>query len=100
MIQIIWEFIIQPDKRAEFEQHYATDGPWARLFRQSPAYRGTTLAHDLERPERYLITDVWESLEAFSRFKQNFGDDYEQLDQLCEQFTTEERRLGIFQSVE
>jgi hypothetical protein len=28
-----------------------------------------------------------------------FGDDYERLDKLCEQFTVEERRLGIFKVV-
>ncbi|MBE7470540.1 MAG: hypothetical protein DPW09_42080 [Anaerolineae bacterium] len=98
MIQIVWEFVIQPDKRAEFEQYYAAEGHWARLFQQSSAYRGTTLAQDIERTERYLITDVWENMEAFSYFKQMFGDDYERLDRLCEQFTREERCLGIFQT--
>lgn len=97
MIQILWEFVIQPDRRAEFEQHYATEGHWAKLFRQSPAYRGTTLVQDIERPERYLVTDVWQNLEAFSHFKQDFGEDYERLDRLCEQFTVEEHCWGIFQ---
>jgi heme-degrading monooxygenase HmoA len=97
LILIIWEFLIKPEKRAEFEQYYAAEGHWAELFRQSPAYQGTTLAQDIARPVRYLVTDVWENLEAFYHFKQSFGDDYERLDKLCEQFTEEERHLGIFQ---
>jgi heme-degrading monooxygenase HmoA len=97
VIYIVWEFLINPEKRAEFEQYYAPNGHWAKLFRQSPAYQGTTLAQDIERPERYLVTDVWHDLTAFQSFKHSFRHDYEQLDKLCEQFTEAEHCLGIFQ---
>jgi heme-degrading monooxygenase HmoA len=97
LIHIIWEFLINLEKQAKFEQYYASNGHWAGLFRRSPAYQGTTLAQDIERPERYLVTDVWENLEAFHHFKQSFGDDYEQLDKRCQQFTEAEQCLGIFQ---
>jgi quinol monooxygenase YgiN len=97
LIHIVWEFHIKPEKRIEFERYYAGSGHWAELFRQSSAYQGTTLAQDLDRPERYLLTDRWESIDAFHNFRQDFREAYEQLDQLCEQFTTQECCLGIFQ---
>ena len=97
LIYIIWEFYIRPEKRADFERYYSSSGHWADLFRKNPDYRGTTLMKDIERPERYLVTDRWDDLAAFQNFKENFRPDYEQLDKLCEQFTEEERCLGIFQ---
>jgi hypothetical protein len=39
---------------------------------------------------------VWESLEAFQDFKQKYRDDYQQLDNLCEAFTLEEKHIGVF----
>ena len=52
---------------------------------------------DIERPERYLVTDGWDDIAAFQDFKEGYQYDYEELDKLCEQFTEEERCLGIFQ---
>ncbi len=98
LIHIVWEFRIKPEHRAEFERYYASSGQWAELFRKSPAYWGTTLAQDIEKPERYLLTDVWDDIADFQNFKESYRYDYEALDELCEQFTTEERCLGIFQA--
>jgi heme-degrading monooxygenase HmoA len=99
LIHIIWEFRIKPEKQAEFEHYYASTGPWANLFRKSEAYRGTTLVRDIERPERYLVTDVWADLAAFQNFKASYQDDYDELDKLGEQFTEEEHYLGLFVAV-
>ena len=46
MIVIVWEFRVQPGQAAGFERAYAPEGDWARLFRRSPAYRGTELLRD------------------------------------------------------
>jgi heme-degrading monooxygenase HmoA len=98
LIYIIWEFRIQPEKRGDFERYYSGSGDWADLFRKSPAYQSTTLMKDIEKPERYLVTDGWDDLAAFQNFKESYRHDYEELDKLCEQFTQEESCLGIFQT--
>ncbi len=82
LIHIVWEFRTRPEQQPAFERYYADSGHWAELFRQSPGYQGTTLAQDLDRPERYLLTDKWESVDAFHNFRQDFRAAYEQLDQL------------------
>jgi heme-degrading monooxygenase HmoA len=96
LVHIIWEFRVKPEKQAEFEHYYASTGPWANLFRKSSAYRGTTLVRDIERPERYLVTDMWVDLAAFQNFKASYQDDYDELDKLCEQLTEAEHCLGLF----
>jgi len=93
----IWEFEINTDFRAQFEETYGSDGAWARLFRQSGEYRGTKLIRDLTRPGRYLIFDYWTSREAFHRFKQGHSAEYANLDQQCERLTDHEAMVGEFE---
>lgn len=96
MILLVWEFRVQPGRTAEFERAYGPEGDWARLFRRSPAYRGTELLRDAEDPERYLTLDRWEGGAAFEAFKASHGEDYRALDEVCEPLCTEERLVGRF----
>lgn len=93
----IWEFEIKTECRAQFEEIYGPDGAWARLFRQSPDYRGTKLIRDLNRPGRYLTLDDWSSREAFHIFKQAHAAEYVLLDQQCESLTEHEAMVGEFE---
>jgi heme-degrading monooxygenase HmoA len=95
----VWEFEIQPDFRAQFEEIYGPDGAWARLFRQCPGYRGTQLIRDLSRPGRYLTIDYWSSREAFHDFKQAHAAQYATLDRKCESLTEREAMVGEFEEV-
>lgn len=96
MVHIIWEFLVRPEHQIAFEAYYASEGHWARLFRHSPAYVTTTFAYDNDNPTRYLVTDVWHTLDAFRDFKQRYLAAYEQLDKTCEAFTLEEKYWGAF----
>ncbi|MBZ5655926.1 MAG: hypothetical protein LAO56_11710 [Acidobacteriia bacterium] len=93
----IWEFEINPKSRAQFEEIYGPDGAWARLFRQSPDYRGTKLIRDLTHPGRYLTLDSWLSREAFHTFKQVHAAEYAMLDKQCESLTEHEEMVGEFE---
>ncbi|MCU1285605.1 MAG: hypothetical protein JWO13_1955 [Acidobacteriales bacterium] len=97
LLYIFWEFQARPEKIAEFERAYGSNGDWAQLFRNSPDYKGTTLGKDLETPGRYLVTDIWENAAAFQHFKNNHEDEHDQLDKRCEELTVKEVRIGNFE---
>lgn len=99
MIYVLWEFVVQPARLAEFETIYRSDGRWAQLFRRDPAYRETILVKDGEQSGRYLTIDVWEDRASYLRFKDRFADDYRKIDQDCEELTTREREIGIFEQI-
>ena len=99
MIQIVWEFHAKPDRIEEFEQAYSSTGAWSALFARAPGYRGTTLARDPQQPTRYLVTDAWDDLASFHRFKRDFAEQYAALDQDCEALTERELYLGTFELI-
>jgi heme-degrading monooxygenase HmoA len=99
MLQIIWEFVVRRDASAEFERIYGPEGEWARLFHRAPGYIRTDLLRDQETPGRYVTIDVWQAREDFSRFQQQFADEYHRLDARCEGLTTSEKLVGRFSEV-
>jgi len=99
MIQILWEYRVRPERRAEFESHYGVGGTWARFFRKDPAYHGTLLVRDHAAADRYLTIDSWDTLAAYESFSHRHAGEYRAIDALCAAYTLEERRLGIFEAV-
>jgi hypothetical protein len=98
MIIIIWEFKVKLEKIVIFEEFYAAKGKWAKLFAQSKDFGGIELLKNRET-ETYLTIDRWASLEAFDTFKFKFKKEYQELDEICEDFTISEKKLGVFNSV-
>ncbi|MEA2564471.1 MAG: hypothetical protein QOH06_5975 [Acidobacteriota bacterium] len=96
MIVIAWEFRVYPGQEGEFERAYGPEGDWARLFRRSPAYRGTELLRDPDAPELYLTLDRWDAAADFEAFKTANEEDYRRLDTACEPLCSEERLVGRF----
>ena len=99
MIQVLWEYRVRPERRPEFETHYCGSGTWARFFSKDPAYRGTLLVRDHAAADRYLTIDSWDSLAAYEAFGRRHAEEYRAIDAMCEAFTCEERRLGVFEAV-
>jgi heme-degrading monooxygenase HmoA len=99
MYIILWEYQVKPEKRAEFEQTYASTGAWSVLFRKATGYLGTELLHDESLPERYITIDRWDSKESFEAFQAQFGREYKELDAQCEGLTENETFLGRCESV-
>lgn len=99
MIHVVWEFRVRPEKRQEFEQIYGCKGTWAQLFSQDARYRGTILSRDTEDPNRYLTTDTWDSLEAYRAFASKHAEEYQELDDRCENLTDQEICHGYFEQL-
>jgi heme-degrading monooxygenase HmoA len=96
MYLILWEFTVRPERAAEFERAYGTNGDWAKLFARSARYRGTELLRDRETAGRYLTIDRWTSGDAYEAFERRWRAEYDALDGKCETLTLTERRLGGF----
>jgi quinol monooxygenase YgiN len=99
VIQVVWEYVVRPERIVEFETNYASSGAWALLFQKSTAYRGTILLRDPNVARRYLTIDVWAGRAAYEEFREQHRPEYEALDRQCEHFTESEREIGIFDVV-
>jgi quinol monooxygenase YgiN len=97
MIEVIWEFRVKPQHVAELEINYSSLGPWATLFRGSPAYHGTRLVRDRDDSLRFLTLDTWNDFAAYESFRAEYADRYRELDRSFEKLTDSERFVGIFE---
>lgn len=98
MYVIVWEFVVQPEKSDAFVAAYKSDGAWAQLFARADGYIGTELLLTTERDQgmTYVTIDRWQHAEDFTRFQEQFGDEYKALDTELEGLTESERKLGTF----
>ena len=96
MTFIIWRFRAKPDRVEEFRRVYGSDGDWAKLFRRSPHFLGTQLLQDTTEERVFVVLDRWADGDSFARFRQEFSNEYEELDRRCLELTEEEIRIGAF----
>ena len=96
MLRIIWRFRAKPNKSDDFQRIYSWKGRWAKLFGRSAEYQGTILLQDVSDPLVFVVIDRWASQDSFTRFRQQFGPDYEHLDEQCNELTDEETLIGLF----
>ena len=94
MYTILWEFLVAPAKRAEFEQAYAADGPWAELFVRADGFAGIQLLRCTEQDGRYLTVDRWRSRLDHVAFRREFGTEYTALNARLEGLADVENRIG------
>lgn len=92
----VWEIQVMPEAEDEFRRLYGADGPWVELFRRSPGYIGSLLLEDRETPGRYLVVDRWQSEAALSAFREQYAQEYADLDLYCEALISRETQLGTF----
>lgn len=95
MYAVVWRYRTAPGREAAFEALYGTDGDWARLFRRSRDYLGTTLFRDAADPHCFLTIDRWTSREAYEDFLEAAHADYAALDLRGDALTLDEARLGV-----
>ena len=93
----LWEYDVPAEHAAEFEQAYGPQGDWVQLFRRGRGHLGTELHRDLQRPERYLTIDRWESRAAWEAFRAAFAREFEDLDARCGKWTRREAEIGRFE---
>jgi heme-degrading monooxygenase HmoA len=92
----IWEYTIDPERRAEFLSAYKPDGDWARLMSRHPGYLGTKLLRDVDEDNRFLTVDYWTSMSDRDEFREKYASEFDQLDRACEQYTVAETFIGDF----
>jgi len=93
----VWEFKVVAQRQQEFARQYGSDGTWVRLFRQHPGYIDTRLMQDRASPLHYVTIDRWRNIEAYQDFRAKYAPQYDELDKLCQDLTTEEVSLGRLQ---
>jgi heme-degrading monooxygenase HmoA len=84
---------------SEFEQAYGPDGEWAQFFRQGTGYIGTELLRDLEEPDRYVVIDRWESIDAYNAFLGEHQAEYLRRSDESRFSYIQELRFGTFENV-
>jgi len=99
MLHVLWEFRVNPERVAQFEQFYGPDGEWAQLFRKGAGYRGTDLLRDCDDCLRYATIDKWESRALYQAFRDAYATQYAEIDAQCESFTVDERSMGSFETI-
>lgn len=69
MIAIVWQFDVQPDRHAEFEEFYGANGAWSSMNRRSRSYLGSSFLRDQSLPSRYLMVEYWSEMVVYERHK-------------------------------
>ena len=97
MIAILWTYEVRPEAIASFERAYGSAGDWAALFGRASGYLGTEL---LRGPgATYLTIDRWRTSADFDAFMAAHRADYDALDRATQGWTTEERKLGLWEGM-
>lgn len=94
----MWEYLVKKETKSDFEQIYGPNGAWVQLFNKSEGYLGTHLHQDISNELRYLTTDYWVSKQARDAFREQFAQEFAELDRRCELLTEKELFLGDFES--
>lgn len=100
MFVVLWEFDVKPGSEKRFETVYGPRGEWVRLFQSDPTWRRTLLLRDPFRERTYLTCDFWANKRAYDAFRESNADAYRELDKACEDLTTAEREIGVFQQLD
>jgi heme-degrading monooxygenase HmoA len=95
MYRLVWEFEAKPERVADFEKVYNSEGRWATFFNLSPDYLGTQLYRNTQDAHRFVLVDLWRSRAAYEAFRKNYAAEYATLDEWCRQLLTHERMLGV-----
>ena len=92
----VWEYQVRPGCSAEFEELFASDGPWATLFARASGHLRLAAAQDADREHRFLVLDWWGSPEDHARAKAEHARAYAELDTRTRALCETEARLGAF----
>ena len=94
MFSILWEYIVESENQQEFETVYSPTGDWAELFQRGKGYSGTELLKDAGTPGRYITIDHWSSMEDYEDFLSHYQAEYNALDDVTRNLTSQETMIG------
>ena len=93
---IVWKYKVPTENQSQFEKEYGIGGSWAKFFSESDYYKGSYLYHSVEKPDSYLLVDVWEDQASYEAFKGSHSERYHQLSNSFESLYSSEELLGGF----
>lgn len=96
MIQVIREIVVAEESRGTFELAFGPGGAWGRVFAQCPGFRGATLLRDTADASRYLVFELWDSLDLRSRALADRDEEHSQLAASFADWTESESEVGVF----
>jgi len=96
----IWQYTIAPRHRAEFLAAYRPGGDWTELFARDAAYIETQLLQDVDDSNRFITIDIWKSKADRDAFREQYCQEFEDLDRKCEAFTQQESFLGDYLEID
>lgn len=96
----VWAYEVLSEKVDDFLRLYGPGGAWISLFRLAPGYIDTQLLVDRSRDDRFVTVDRWESRQAFADFRRNFAEEFDRLDRMGEEMTSNEVLVGEFDSAQ
>ena len=100
MLLVVWEYRVTSRRVAEFESFYRPDGPWAELFRESPAFISTTLMRDVRDPMRFMVADRWTSEVVYEEFKRERAARWHEMSEKGRRLYDRETEIGRFDFVD
>ena len=99
MYHVIHEFEVIPEHQESFESMYGPEGDWVRLFANSEHFLGTELLKRTDKACSYLTIDKWDSKFYYDLFLNENRKEYSGLDHLGSKLTSDERKMGVFNTV-
>jgi heme-degrading monooxygenase HmoA len=97
MIEVFYRYTVHPAQARAFEHAYGPDGPWVALFKRHEGFIRTRLFRQKTEGHVYLTIDVWESKEAYDRFRSENAQEYLRLDTQLAMLKLEELLLGYYE---
>src|SRR5258705_13271786 len=100
MYVIVWEYQVKAEYLDDFEKIYGAGGAWADLFQRENGYLGTELLYDPQNPQGYITIDRWVSSLAYDNFLVRCQEEYELLDEKCNELIERETLLGKWETID
>jgi len=100
MYVIVWEYQVKAEYLEDFEKIYGAGGAWADSFQRENGYLGTELLYDPQNPQGYITIDRWVSSLAYDNFLVRCQEEYELLDEKCNELTERETLLGKWETID
>jgi len=97
LIAIVFRYDVRDTET--FEDVYGPDGEWAKFFRGGAGFIGTELLRDVEEPDRYIVIDRWESIDAYNQFISEHQKEYLERSDESRMYYLQELRFGSFENV-
>jgi len=97
LIALVFRYDVRDSE--SFEEFYGPNGEWARFFRQGAGYIGTELLRDIEEPDRYIVVDRWETIDAYNRFVGEHQAEYLERSDDSRMHYLQELRFGAFENI-